>query len=366
MRIDSDDSLAALVKYQLKQHKNRKVQPDNSDILIDSDDYNPSQSAIQATLQPKIILPHPTSTEVVPTVSLEEEPPTQSQTPLSTPLEEAPSIFSSQATLPTTQTKATPKAASTTNNKRHSSTPPSQPTSAKKSLGDLSRDYLRQKLRPIRISIEEFAEKENISYEQLLGLLLSYSRIQNLSEIGTQVWNKSISTAPSKVPVPTTLAIYNDCMLGRKTYTNMRKMLRATNCNAYAAWHIIREEQRKITPTIKILPEPHNGVYFTLTDAVAMTAQRILQLNNVDIPNGDLKMEIKFGFDGSGSHAIYNQINNADTNNIIMTMFCALKLITNQNTVIYEQPLPNFALSQRILCIQMGKETIINLNSLQV
>ena len=34
-----------------------------------------------------------------------------------------------------------------------------------------------------------------------------------------------------------------------------------------------------------------------------------------------LTLEYKFGFDGSGGHAIYNQKNNVDTNNMILSMF---------------------------------------------
>ena len=51
---------------------------------------------------------------------------------------------------------------------------------------------------------------------------------------------------------------------------------------------------------------------------------------------------------------------------MIMTMFCPLKLSSSDGTVLYEQPLPNSALSQRALCLQMGKETRDNLQSLTI
>lgn len=75
---------------------------------------------------------------------------------------------------------------------------------------------------------------------------------------------------------------------------------------------------------------------------------------------------MKFGFDGSGSHAIYNQKNNEQTNNMIMTMFCPLRLTDSSNNIIFQQPLPNSTLSQRVLCLQMGKESLDSLQSLQM
>ena len=146
----------------------------------------------------------------------------------------------------------------------------------------------------------------------------------------------------------------------------MRRMLRANNCNAFAAWQVIRDEQKKITPPMKPLPAPHIGVYFSMLDAIQMTAQRILiqQDESTTVPEGDLSLEIKFGFDGSGSHAIYNQINNASTNNMIMTMFCPLKMTDSSSKIIFQQPLPNSSLSQRPLCLQMGKESTDTLQSL--
>ena len=42
----------------------------------------------------------------------------------------------------------------------------------------------------------------------------------------------------------------------------------------------------------------------------------------------ELCLNIKFGFDGSGSHSIFHQKNNAQTNNIFMSMFCPLEMKT--------------------------------------
>ena len=68
-------------------------------------------------------------------------------------------------------------------------------------------------------------------------------------------------------------------------------------------------------------------------------------------------MKLKYGFDGSGSHAIYNQKNNEETNNMILTVFCPLTLgIHDDSKLIWEEECPNVANTQRPLMLQMGKE----------
>ena len=70
---------------------------------------------------------------------------------------------------------------------------------------------------------------------------------------------------------------------------------------------------------------------------------------------------MKFGFDGSGSHSIYNQLNNVQTNNIILTMFCPLAIENSDGITVWEQAAPNAPNTQRPLALQMGKESQENL-----
>ena len=84
------------------------------------------------------------------------------------------------------------------------------------------------------------------------------------------------------------------------------------------------------TPPISPLPPPFTGVYFRLSDAIKYTTVRILYAIK---PPKELKMKMKFGFDDSGSHPIFKQRNNSDTNNIILTMFCPLQLEDSNGNV---------------------------------
>ena len=99
-----------------------------------------------------------------------------------------------------------------------------------------------------------------------------------------------------------------------------------------------------------------------------LTAERILE----DVPglylsdSGHVTLNIKYGFDGSGSHAIYHQVNNESTNNIIMTMFCPLSILNKSGEIIWQQKSPNHPLIHRPLALQMGKESTESLQSLTV
>ena len=62
---------------------------------------------------------------------------------------------------------------------------------------------------------------------------------------------------------------------------------------------------------------------------------------------------------------IFNQSNNVETNNIIMTMMFPLKLSDRNEKELYLQSSPNAPLAHRPLCSQMGKESVSSLRSLE-
>ena len=100
------------------------------------------------------------------------------------------------------------------------------------------------------------------------------------------------------------------------------------------------------------------------SESVCLTAQRILeQLPYIPDP---AILNIKFGFDGSGSHPIYRQVNNAQTNNMIMTMFCPLSISTETGDIKWSEQSPNSAATHRALALQLGKESSETLQSLSV
>ena len=101
------------------------------------------------------------------------------------------------------------------------------------------------------------------------------------------------------------------------------------------------------------------------SDAVQITAQRILETLPPTVVPSYAIMNIKFGFDGSGSHCIYHQLNNVKTNNIIMSMICPLS-VNNDGNAVWTQKSPNSPLTHRPLALQLGKESTESLQSLQI
>lgn len=100
-------------------------------------------------------------------------------------------------------------------------------------------------------------------------------------------------------------------------------MLNSDDCDILPTWSSLQEFKANITPPVSSLPDPYIGVHAKFTDAIKMTVERILL--ELDIQASEsLELDIKWGFDGSGGHAIYNQINNANTHNIVMAMFTPL------------------------------------------
>lgn len=87
---------------------------------------------------------------------------------------------------------------------------------------------------------------------------------------------------------------------------------------------------------------------------------------DIKVENTPLKMEIKFGFDGSGGHAIYNQLKNVMTNNLIIAMFCPLSIKDNKDNTLWKQQHPNAATSYRPVMIEKEKESTETSQSLDV
>ena len=113
--------------------------------------------------------------------------------------------------------------------------------------------------------------------------------------------------------------------------------------------------------------EPIIGVKYGYIEALKITILRTLQLIDELPPTGStLNIRIKDGVDRSGSHAIYHQINNANTNNMIMYMFCLLDIVdTDTNSVIFSEKQSNSPHAMRPIFITMGKEIISNLSNVK-
>ena len=81
-------------------------------------------------------------------------------------------------------------------------------------------------------------------------------------------------------------------------------------------------------PTLNIMKtngegiEYFSGIHFTYINALTITLKQICKIIKIETSKG-LKVifHLKYGWDGSCSHKIFNQINNVQSENIIIAIF---------------------------------------------
>lgn len=198
--------------------------------------------------------------------------------------------------------------------------------SFRKRFDDLSRKQQLERTKDIWSRLKIKAEEEEIEITCLLGFLLTRCTSEKESQIGKHIFEKKdVDRKDTIIPTITALTIYSDCNLGRETYTKQRRLLAAVGHPIFPAWRKLRTLQQEITPLIKYLSSPNHGVYFPFLQSLEMTMVRILNGTSLEIHQlNQHKLKLKYGFDGSGSHGIYRQKNNVQTNNMILTVMCPL------------------------------------------
>ena len=241
-------------------------------------------------------------------------------------------------------------------NKKSTETKYTETTPEKrKKFKDLDRKNKMRRTQDIFERVQKVAEEEELSVESLLGFLLSRCEYRNFFKLGTKIFNGE-EIQSEEIPLITALTIYCDCKLGRQTYTHQKRLLKSVNCPIFPSWSKLRKFQDSITPPVLELEAPQTGVYFPFYTAVRTTMVRIFGDKDIEFSRAsEMSLRIKYGFDGSGSHSMYNQKNNVDTHNMILTVFCPLDIYDKDNKV-WEETSPNTPQTQRPLMLQLGKE----------
>ena len=241
----------------------------------------------------------------------------------------------------------------------------------KKSLDQLGGKQLKNRTDEIWTKVKEYADENNETPLRILALLLKKCKDKNARDLGEHVWQQPASSSTPDhslltITVDAGMAVMVDCELGRETYNKLRKTLKQQGHDILPPWINLRTSQTAISPKPQPLPDPHEGVYMPYAQSMEITARRIMETLPPTIVPSSVVMDIKFGFDGSGSHAIYRQVENAKTNNIIMSMFCPLSIKGDSGETIWTQQTPNSAHTHRPLALQLGKESTENLQSMQI
>lgn len=189
-----------------------------------------------------------------------------------------------------------------------------------------------------------------------------------------KITRKSGSDTIKTINPETAMAIVSEGRFGRGIYQQIKSILKQSDLDILPSWKKVKDFQIKVTPKIQDLvireneTEVFSGVYFDYSESMKITSSQIFKVIDLNLENFEhLTLDIKFGFDGSGGHKIFHQVGNMDTENLIMSMFCPLKLYDSANkSVLWEQSAPNSEFSSRPLLIVLGKENKENSQNLKV
>ena len=147
----------------------------------------------------------------------------------------------------------------------------------------LSQDRLRiDRVKELYEAVCLKAKEEDIEFEYLIGFLLKRHKGELSHVVGDKIINsidqkknlfleKDATETKCKVTTTVALAIYSSCLFGRQTYSNFRKILNINGLTIFPSWYSLRQEQKTLTPEVRDLPEPYQGKYFSLQDAVTFT-----------------------------------------------------------------------------------------------
>ena len=228
-------------------------------------------------------------------------------------------------------------------------------------VGDRQR-YNRTK--PIIEYLQNMARKNKVSLNELLGVVtkqVDYIIQRDTSALGEQLLSgqNSAFLAPE-----TAIFLKHQLNLGRSSYQCLKDVLvnaAVNNRLKFPSWKTVRKVEREVTPAIQrdtSIP----GVRFCYSDSLKVTLTQLLSLHATEKTSSQLTVYIKDGDDGSGSHGIYHQQGNEQSHNIIMYMFCVLKIEeTDTRKPIFLEPKPASPFAQRPLFLILGKELLNNL-----
>ena len=143
--------------------------------------------------------------------------------------------------------------------------------------------------------------------------------------------------------------------LGRSGYTSLRFDMKKRV--EFPAYYRVKEHKDLITPQTDSLSEVM-GVSFSLVASVQIHFKRLITLLGIALQPGSYTMVTKEGLDGSGRHAIYNQLGNVETHNMIIWMWVPLSVSQSQDECneVWVESAPCSPDAARPIMNTMGKE----------
>ena len=161
--------------------------------------------------------------------------------------------------------------------------------------------------------------------------------------------------------------------LTKKQYTNMKDACAGSQADLWPSYHRVIEAKKQCRPDN--IDYQEQSAMVNLQDLLNHTAQRILKNNPVipTVTNENEKLQLlfvfKFGMDGCGSFATFNQKNSAghvpNNSTLLVSQLVPIQIVVKNrpDLIVYRNPHPNSANSCRPIRISYEPESKDNIKN---
>ncbi|CAF1607223.1 unnamed protein product, partial [Didymodactylos carnosus] len=244
---------------------------------------------------------------------------------------------------------------------------PKTPKRPARDFSEVGTRQKRRKLTDLNEQLDEFAESNGISVNQVIGYLLyqrNYNSNKKLADLGKELYESSdISSAKNELDLNATLALKTHLEISRNQLDFLKMF-----CSPYMNIpnrEYIRQHSNTLLPVLdrwSTGPDRRETGIFIANreEVIILTIKRLiemLQKQNITVPN-KLQYREKSGHDGAGSMTMYRSVNSPmESANIFSKMFSPLSLKSDKDVVLWSNPSPNSSHYCRPLALIAEKES---------
>ena len=248
---------------------------------------------------------------------------------------------------------------------------------ARKPLSELTTKGLRVRLSSLLKLVDQLAEKEQVDSKTIATYCLQL--VSNLThDIKTSSFCKEIIStgkfgdANNILSIEKSTFLLDQLEIGKQKYTDLKRLLKA-NSFFLPPYKLVALHRAEITLANDLQYVSNSnqitiGIYASYRMMLKQTVVRLLstlpQLNNDQFP---LALRISDGLDGSGSHQIYNQLQESiqfNSKNFLLFAFKILSIKDSSDCDIWVNTLPNSHFQLRPVALIAMKESEENVRFL--
>ena len=201
--------------------------------------------------------------------------------------------------------------------------------------------------------VRDYAEIEKISAKQVAALLLQLisndEKDYTVSNFCKEIVETGTFGSSSRELSQSSCSILLDFLsIGRRKYTEFRRFLKSENVilSSYNKLSLFRS-QVNLLNKFKIVTKLNHPIGITIPyrDILAITVHQLVEFDeNLQNARYPINITIVDGLDGSGSHRLYNQLqehSDISTKTFLLFCFRIIHITDNANEIIWKNHVPN-------------------------